>query len=91
MGEVLPLPRHGESFDDARGHGRMLRVSWHSDGSLVVSIWRNALCRATFRLRPEDNAELVRALVDGIVTAHAEPPTHTDPDPTPHTGADLTG
>lgn len=90
MGEVLPLPRHGESFDDARGQGRMLRVSWHSDGSLVVSIWKNALCRATFRLRAEDNPEFVRALVDGVMSHHGPHP-HADPDPTPHTGTDLTG
>jgi hypothetical protein len=64
MGEVLPLPSRGDVFEDLRGEGRTLRVSWHTDErTLVLSIWHLGQCRATFRLPSGQVPDLVRSLV----------------------------
>lgn len=66
MGQVLPLPHRGEVFVDPRGDARTLRVSGHPDAATVVlSIWENTQCRATFRLA----AHQVDALVGAILSA----------------------
>jgi hypothetical protein len=47
-------------FLDDRG---ALRVTWHDDDETVVlSVWRGALCRATFRLTPEEAERLATFL-----------------------------
>lgn len=73
MGEVLPIPRRGEVFTDARGQGRSLRVSWHdadegtvSENTLVISLWQLGQCRATFRLPASSVPDLIRTLNDEI-------------------------
>ena len=72
MGEVLPLPHRGEVFLDPRGEGRSLRVSGHRGAATVVlSIWRQGECRATFRLSGGEVDEFVRAGADGILTYFA--------------------
>jgi len=44
--------------------GRELRISGHPESDRVVlSIWQDAQCLATFRLAPEDVPNLVRSLV----------------------------
>jgi len=66
MGEVLPLPRTGEVFDDARGGERTMRVSHHPErGLVVVSIWTGANCRASFQLPADELPTLVTLLGSG--------------------------
>jgi hypothetical protein len=63
MGEVLPLPRVGEVFDDARGGERTMRVSHHPEtGLVVISIWTGATCRASFQLPADQVSRLVGLL-----------------------------
>jgi hypothetical protein len=78
MGDVVALrvpgtpalPTHGEVFEDVRGQGRTLRVSWHgSDAVVVISMWREAECTGTFRLPVADLPDLLRALTDGPLGA----------------------
>lgn len=58
---VSPLPRHGDVVAGRDVAGRTLRVSSHPEqGRVVLSIWQDSVCRATFRLAPED----VPAFVD---------------------------
>ena len=53
-------------FDDVRGEGRRLRVSWHGDDGLVVlSMWHDNECTGTFRLPVAELPDLLRALTDG--------------------------
>ncbi|WP_141005038.1 hypothetical protein [Nocardioides humi] len=58
-----PLPSAGAAYLDARGDGRALRVSWHSEAELVVlSLWRDNVCTATFQLDVADVPGLVDLL-----------------------------
>ncbi|MEZ0577334.1 hypothetical protein [Nocardioides sp. MH1] len=67
MTAVRPLPRTGSVFFDARGDERALRVSWHDDADLVVvSLWRENVCTATFRLAADEVPDLVDTLVDSL-------------------------
>ena len=60
------LPTQGEVFDDVRGEGRTMRVSWHGlDGVVVISMWRQSECTGSFRLPVSDLPDLLRALTDG--------------------------
>lgn len=60
------LPTQGEVFEDVRGQGRTLRVSWHgADGVVVLSMWRESECTGSFRLPVSDLPDLLRALTDG--------------------------
>jgi hypothetical protein len=76
MGELLPIPRSGDVFTDARGGDRAMRVSWHAEsGMVVVSLWAGRLCRASFRLPAAD----VPRLLGTLATAASEtaPPAVT--------------
>lgn len=43
-------------------HGA-LRATWHDDAeAIVVSLWRGAVCQATFRLTPEEAGRLAEFL-----------------------------
>lgn len=69
---VLPVPRHGEVFTDARDGGRALRVTWHPEARrLVLSMWRDGVCVGTHQLPADDVLRLVHALVDGLAAAPA--------------------
>jgi hypothetical protein len=68
MSEVVPLPVGSEVLPDARGEGRVLRVTWHG-GLAVLSLWRYDRCQATFRLPAADVPALVAVLVEGLATA----------------------
>ncbi len=82
MAEVIALPARGDVFFDLRGGDRALRVSWHPDDQLVVlSLWRDGTCTATFRMPAEDVPHLVGALVDGL--AECIPPSTSVPQPGP--------
>ena len=61
---------------DARGSDRALRVSWHSEADLVVlSMWRDNVCSASFRLSIEEVPELVAMLRAGLDRAYRHAPT----------------
>lgn len=62
MGPSMTSVPRRELFTDDRGTG--LRVTWHPEGQFVVlSIWRDDVCIATFRLAMADAAELATFLV----------------------------
>lgn len=70
MGELLPMPRAGDLFADARGDDRTMRVSWHAEAdTVVVSLWAGRTCRASFRLPAADVPRLIETL-----TAAVRPP-----------------
>lgn len=78
MGELLPLPRVGDVFDDARGGDRTMRVSHHQErGILVISIWSGGTCRASFQVAADEVPRL--ALLLGY--AAAEKPLPLDGEP----------
>ena len=67
MHPVTPLPAAGEVFLDARGAGRALRVSWHSEADMVVlSLWAGGTCSGTFRLPVEDVPDLIDTLREAL-------------------------
>lgn len=71
---VHPLPSHSRWVADARGEDRAVRVTAHAErGLLVLSTWKRGTCTSTVRLRPDDAAALVAALVDGLVELGAPP------------------
>ena len=76
MSAARPLPALGSIFLDARGSDRALRVSWHSEADLVVlSIWRDNVCTASFRLSIDEVPELVEMLRVGMGRAYRHAPT----------------
>ncbi|MGI9155148.1 MAG: hypothetical protein ACR2FG_00695 [Marmoricola sp.] len=82
MSHVTPLPRRSPpqtvgAFLDARNGGRALRVTWHHQtaphGSVVLlSLWREEVCVASFRLFAADVPDLVDALRSGLDLAYDE-------------------
>lgn len=69
----VALPMRGEVFVDSRGSDRAMRVSWHAEvGLVVLSLWREDRCTATFRLPVAEVPALVHALVEGL--AHSADP-----------------
>ncbi|MDP9417681.1 MAG: hypothetical protein M3P48_07605 [Actinomycetota bacterium] len=69
MGDVVAFPAAGAVFFDARGAERAMRISSHEEaGVLVLSLWRDDLCAATFRLPIEHAASFVAAVVDLVAT-----------------------
>jgi hypothetical protein len=78
MGEVRPLPSPGEVFTDVRGDERTMRVSYHSDRDVVVvSLWYEGLCRASFRLAAGD----VDRFTDALRTLRSAPALRAAPAP----------
>jgi hypothetical protein len=76
MSAARPLPELGSIFLDARGSDRALRVSWHSEADVVVlSLWRDNLCVASFRLSIEEVPELIAMLRAGLDRAYRHAPT----------------
>jgi len=76
MSAARPLPTVGSIFLDARGDDRALRVSWHSEADLVVlSLWRENLCAATFRLSVDEVPDLIELLRTGLDRAYRHAPT----------------
>ncbi len=59
------------AFLDTRGNGRALRVTWHHEPAphgpvVLLSLWRDGLCVASFRLPADDVPDLIEALRAGI-------------------------
>ena len=68
---MVPLPKRGEVFIDARGEGRSLRLSWHHEqGVVILSLWRETVCAGSFRLPTEDVPAVISALVQGLSGAY---------------------
>jgi hypothetical protein len=69
MADLLPMPKLGETFLDARGDDRTMRVSLHPDRGLVVfSMWIGLSCRASFQL-PLDEAIRLSEVLDSVVVS----------------------
>ncbi|WP_432984494.1 hypothetical protein [Dactylosporangium sp. CA-233914] len=63
MGELVPLPKSGDVFEDRRGGDRSMRVTCHPQrGTVVVSLWVDKICRASFQLAERDLPRLQEAL-----------------------------
>jgi hypothetical protein len=71
MAAVSPVPDGVEYFLDSRGDDRALRVRWHHEADVVVlSMWRDAECVASFRLAVEEVPDLIAALREGLDRAY---------------------
>jgi hypothetical protein len=67
MATVAPSPPGAEFFLDTRGDARSLRVRWHhSDGLVLLSLWRGGECTGTFRLAVDEVPALIDALRAGL-------------------------
>ena len=76
MSAARPLPRWGRSSSTPAASERALRVSWHSEADLVVlSLWRDNVCAASFRLGIEEVPELIEMLRVGLDRAYRHAPT----------------
>jgi len=76
MSAARPLPALGSIFLDARGDDRALRVTWHAEADLVVlSLWRDNVCAASFRLAIEEVPELIEMLRAGLDRAYRHAPS----------------
>lgn len=66
-----PFARTGSIHLDARGGDRALKVTWHHEADLVVlSLWRDNVCAASFRLGVDEVPDLIDALRAGLATAY---------------------
>lgn len=67
MSTVHRLPVRRDIFLDERGHDRGLRVTTHSDeGIVVLSVWHEDRCTASFRLPIADAGRLIGVLASGL-------------------------
>lgn len=73
-----PLPELASIALDARGDQRVLRLSWHTDRELVVlSLWRDDVCTASFRLAAHDVPGIVEVLQAGLEVLDLQPDHET--------------
>ncbi|SHG91819.1 hypothetical protein [Geodermatophilus nigrescens] len=71
---VTALPSRGRWVWDARDRTRAVRVSAHAaQGLLNLSIWRDDVCVGTVKLRPDEAADLVSGLSEGLAQLAAAP------------------
>jgi hypothetical protein len=65
--------RESAKFTDARGAARTLQVSWHDEGAglVVLSLWRDDTCTASFRLARDDVGAFADVLLEGLAAGHA--------------------
>ena len=67
MTAARSLTSPGSIFLDPRGSDRALRVSWHQEAEVVVlSLWRDNVCSATFRLAIDEVPDLIALLREGL-------------------------
>ena len=84
MPPATPFPRTGEVLLDARSDRRALRVTWHPERDVVVlSLWRDNVCAATFRLATDEVPVLIESLRAGLDRAYgaARPPAYPPAQP----------
>ncbi|WP_174524574.1 hypothetical protein [Nocardioides jensenii] len=73
-----PFTRAGSIHLDARGGDRALKVTWHHEaGVVVLSLWRENVCAASFRLAVDEVPDLIDALRAGLASAYDEAPRPT--------------
>jgi hypothetical protein len=71
---VVRLPVHGQWAWDVRGEGRAVRISAHVEAGLVnLSVWRHDTCVGTVRLLPDEVANLVAGLTEGLAQMTVPP------------------
>jgi hypothetical protein len=88
----MALPVRGDVFLDARDEARALRLSWTHEGEFVVlPLWRDDTCAATFRLTKDDVPALVGSLVRGLAEATAAGRWHPTGPADPATGVSRNG
>ena len=64
---TAPFATPGRWVADQRGDGRGVRVSSHVEaGFLVLSTWKAGTCVATVRLLPDEAADLVAGIAEGL-------------------------
>jgi len=69
-GPVTEPGRTADWFADDRGIERRLKVSWHAEHRLIVlSVWREDQCTATFRLPLAEAPRLIAGLADALAQA----------------------
>jgi hypothetical protein len=70
----------GTLFLDDRGSDRGLKVSWHQEAAVVVlSVWRDNVCAASFRLAIDEVPDLIALLREGLdVAFHDERARRSD-------------
>jgi len=67
----------GTLFLDARGDDRGLKVSWHQEAAVVVlSVWRDNVCAASFRLAIDEVPDLIALLREGLDVAFHDQRAH---------------
>lgn len=78
-----PFEAPGRWIADRRGGGRGVRVSAHEEaGFLVLSTWKSDVCVGTVRLLPDEAADLVAGVAEGLGRLAARPPAdHGTADP----------
>ena len=71
---VVRLPVRGQWAWDVRGEGRAVRISAHVEAGLVnLSVWRHDTCVGTVRLLPDEVANLVAGLTEGLAQMTVPP------------------
>jgi hypothetical protein len=66
------LTTPGAIFLDPRSTERALRVSWHQEAEVcVLSLWRDNVCTATFRLAIDEVPDLIALLREGLDVSFA--------------------
>lgn len=67
MGTVHELATLRDWFVDDRGDGRRLQATWHPEHQLVVlSIWHDDRCTASFRLPLADADRMITFLATSL-------------------------
>jgi hypothetical protein len=84
MAEIYPMPGVGDVFTDVRGEDRSLRLSYHpGHRAIVMSFWREAVCRGSFRMNVDDIDQLMATLAEMRTAAARGAPTPEGPAPDP--------
>jgi hypothetical protein len=75
-----PSPRVSEAwFSDHRSPTRRLHISWHgAERIIVLSIWHENRCTASFRLPVQDAGKMIAAVADAMSRAISLPSTGTE-------------
>ena len=70
-----PSPRVSEAwFSDHRSPARRLHISWHgAERIIVLSIWHENRCTASFRLPVQDAGRMIAAVADAMSRAISVP------------------
>jgi hypothetical protein len=75
-----PSPRVSEAwFSDDRSPTRRLHISWHgAERIIVLSIWHENRCTASFRMPVQDAGRMIAAIADAMTRAISLPSSDTE-------------